>query len=170
MISNDERINLQKLVGEFESEDNTEYIRKLKHSVKIRNDIEQIERLKQGQPKQSITSEDAMKVAPFLYSNYTDIFHRVVKGDLNLDIMDKVLSILGLIETGKVDQHEGSVLVGRLLKEMYLDSAVRRADRLDEEHSSSKEDEEEKPSEGKPVSWKEFKRSSVGRSLENVEP
>jgi hypothetical protein len=165
MISNDERINLQKLVGEFESEDNTEHIRKLKHSVKIRNDIQNIERLKQGQ--QSTTSEEAMKVAPFLYSNYTDIFHRIVKGDLNLDIMDKVLTILGLIETGKVDQHEGSVLVGRLLKEMYLDSAVRRADRLDEEHGKEGEDAQPAPSEGKPVSWNEFKRRSLE---ENMEP
>lgn len=148
MISNDERINLQKLVGQFESEDNTDHIRQLKHSGKIRKDIEQIQRLKQSG---SATSDQAMEVAPFLYSNYTDIFHRVVKGDLNLDIMDKVLTILGLIETGQVDQHEGSVLVGRLLKEMYLDSAVRRADRLDEENPK------ETPMEGKPVSWKEFK-------------
>jgi len=145
MISNDERINLQKLVGQFESEDNTEHIRQLKHSGKIRKDIEQIQRLK------LVTADNAMEVAPFLYSNYTDIFHRVVKGDLNLEIMDKVLTILALIENRKVDQHEGSVLVGRLLKEMYLDSAVRRADRLDEENPK------EKPREGKAVSWKEFK-------------
>ena len=149
MISNDERINLQKLVGQFESEDNTEHIRKLKHSGKIRKDIEKIQRLN------GATLDQAMEVAPFLYSNYTDIFHRVVKGDLNLDIMDRVLTILGLIETGQVDQHEGSVLVGRLLKEMYLDSAVRRADRLDEENPK------EMPMEGKAVSWKEFKNRAV---------
>lgn len=152
MISNDERINLQKLVGQFESEDNTDHIRQLKHSGKIRKDIEQIEHLKKQQGT-TITSDQAMEVAPFLYSNYTDIFHRVVKGDLNLEIMDKVLTILGLIEKGQVDQHEGSVLVGRLLKEMYLDSAVRRADRLDEENPK------EAPMEGKSVSWKEFKSS-----------
>lgn len=158
MISNDERINLQKLVGQFESEDNTQHIRQLKHSGKIRQDIDQIQRLKLGSDV-TITSDQAMEVAPFLYSNYTDIFHRVVKGDLNLEIMDKVLSILGLIETGQVDQHEGSVLVGRLLKEMYLDSAVRRADRLDEENPK------EAPMEGKSVSWKEFKAVQQSRGV-----
>ena len=154
MISNDERINLQKLVGEFESEDNTQHIRKLKHSGKIRKDIENIQRLLLKEQGPVTLLEQAMEVAPFLYSNYTDIFHRVVKGDLNLEIMDKVLSILGMIEKGTVDQHEGSVLVGRLLKEMYLDSAVRRADRLDDENPK-----EAPPVEGKPVSWKEYKNS-----------
>lgn len=160
MISNDERVNLQKLVGQFESEDNTEHIRQLKHSHKIRKDIEQIQRFKQENGS-TITMEQGMDVAPFLYSNYTDIFHRIIKGDLNLEIMDKVLSILGLIENGQVDQHEGSVLVGRLLKELYLDSAVRRADRLDEENPK------EAPLEGKSVSWKEFKASASLRG-ENV--
>lgn len=147
MISDDERINLQKLVGEFESGDNTEHIRKLKHSRKMRSDIESLERLK-GQD-----TEAMMAAAPFLYSNYTDIFHRVVKGDLNLEIMDKVLDILAMIEDGRVDQHEGSVLVGRLLKEMYLDSAVRRADRLDDENPK------EAPVEGRSISWKDYKKA-----------
>jgi len=150
MISNEERINLQKLVGQFESEDNTEHIRHLKHSAKIRKDIESIQRL-----KPNVTTELAMQDAPFLYSNYTDIFHRVVNGDLNLDIMNKVLSILAMIEEKHVDQHEGSVLVGRLLKEMYLDSAVRRADRLDQEHPK------EAPEEGQRVTWKEFKNRTA---------
>jgi hypothetical protein len=149
MISDDERINLQKLVGEFESGDNTEHIRKLKHSGKMRLDIESIERLK-GQGTKD--TEAMMDAAPFLYSNYTDIFHRVVKGDLNLEIMDKVLGILAMIEDGRVDQHEGSVLVGRLLKEMYLDSAVRRADRLDDENPK------EAPVKGQNISWKDYKK------------
>lgn len=149
MISDDERINLQKLVGEFESGDNTDHIRKLKHSGKMRRDMENIKRLK-GQG--TTDTESMMDVAPFLYSNYTDIFHRVVKGDLNLEIMDKVLDILGMIEDERVDQHEGSVLVGRLLKEMYLDSAVRRADRLDDENPK------EAPVEGRSISWKDYKK------------
>lgn len=145
MISNNERINLQKLVGEFESDDNTASIRELKHSSLMRRDIEAIV----ANPQAA-----AMDVAPFLYANYTDIFHRVVKGDLDMSIMTKVLDILALIEDGRVDQHEGSVLVGRVLKEMFLDSAVRRADRLDIARGT-----EEPPAadEGKAVSWKEFK-------------
>jgi hypothetical protein len=150
MISNEERINLQKLVGEFESEDNTEHIRNLKHSGKIRSDIEKIQRL-----NVPVATETAMVAAPFLYANYTDIFHRVVKGDLDLAMMNKVLDVLSMIEEKRVDQHEGSVLVGRLLKDMYLDSAVRRADRLDEENPKELQEE------GKPVSWKEYQKFAV---------
>ena len=37
----------------------------------------------------------------------------------------------------KVDQHEGSVLVGKLLKELYVDSALRRSENLDKEYGST---------------------------------
>jgi hypothetical protein len=66
--------------------------------------------------------------------------------------MTKLLVILKLIEDEKVDQHEGSVMCGKVLKELYIDSATKRMDNLDKEHA------EEKPQvEVKPVSWKEYK-------------
>ena len=45
-INNNERLNLKKLVDEMDCDDNTDNIRKLKHSVLIRNDIRKIENLK----------------------------------------------------------------------------------------------------------------------------
>ena len=53
-----------------------------------------------------------------------------------------------------MDQHEGSVMVGKLLKEVYVDSALRRADNLDKQYES-----EEKPTlyDGKQISWKSYK-------------
>jgi hypothetical protein len=50
------------------------------------------------------------------------------------------------------DQHEGSFEVGKLLKKIYIDSALRKADKLDE---ANKEQEEKKPVEQ--ISWAEFK-------------
>jgi hypothetical protein len=60
---------------------------------------------------------------------------------------------LKLIEDGQVDQQEGSVMIGKYLKDLYLDSAVRKADALDQEHSGEKEP----INEGKDISWKIFK-------------
>lgn len=159
MISNKERIDLKRLVGEFDSEDNTEYIRELKHSTKILADIESLEAAKRKGDRDCSDPEllfhTCCAAAPFLFSTYTDIFTRVLKDELDLNIMRKVLAILKLIEDKTVDQHEGSVLVGRLLKEMYLDSAVRRADKLDETHTMDSKPKEE----GKVLSWKEYKNS-----------
>jgi hypothetical protein len=68
--------------------------------------------------------------------------------------MTKLLTILKMIEDEKVDQHEGSVLVGRILKELYLDSAVKRADNLDKERESEKVERVE----GKAISWRDYKK------------
>ena len=157
-INNNERLNLKKLVDEMDCEDNTENIRKLKHSVSIRNDIRNIENLKtkhtelrNSRPDEFITLCEGK--CPFLFNNYTDIFHKVVKDELDLTIMTKLLTVLKMIEDGKVGQHEGSVLVGKILKELYIDSAVKRADNIDKEYESMKV----VPIEGKKISWQEFK-------------
>ena len=38
----------------------------------------------------------------------------------------KLINVLKNIEEGDVDQHEGSVVVGKILKEMYIDSALKQ--------------------------------------------
>jgi hypothetical protein len=157
-INNNERLNLKKLVDEMDCDDNTDNIRKLKHSVLIRNDIRKIENLKTKNAELKKSKPDEFMSlceceCPFLFNNYTDIFHKVVKDELDLTIMTKLLTVLKMIEDGKVDQHEGSVLVGKILKELYIDSAVKRADNIDKEYESMKV----VPIEGKKISWQEFK-------------
>lgn len=157
-INNNERLNLKKLVDEMDCHDNTDNIRKLKHSVLIRNDIRKIENLKTNHAELKKSKPDEFVTlceieCHFLFNNYTDIFHKVVKDELDLTIMTKLLTVLKMIEDGKVDQHEGSVLVGKILKELYIDSAVKRADNIDKEYESMKV----VPIEGKKISWQEFK-------------
>jgi hypothetical protein len=60
-----------------------------------------------------------------------------------------------MIEEEKVDQHEGSVLVGKYLKELYVDSALRRADNLDNQNTHT----ETEYRESKNISWKMFKQN-----------
>lgn len=159
-ITPEERLNLKKLINETECEDNTATIRKLKHSVLIRDDIRRMERLKKEHAQLRKTDHEQFfnivhEECRFLFDNYMDIFTRCMKDEVDITIMSKLLIVLKLIEDDKLDQHDGSVMVGRYLKDLYLDSAVKRADNMDKEnaHLTAKVI----PVSGKPVSWREYK-------------
>lgn len=157
MISDAERLNLKHLINKSDCENNTEDIRKLKHSTKIRDDIRRLENLKVANPE--LRKSDPQKFeelcqqeSAFLYNHYTDLFNKVLKDELDLVIMTRLLVILKLIEDNKVDQHEASVMVGKILKELYVDSAIKRADNLDKEHA----EEVVSQVEPKKITWKQF--------------
>jgi hypothetical protein len=157
-ITNQERLNLKKLISETECDDNTEYIRKIKHSDKIRADMRVLEQLKleKDELRKSDPAEFvdlARNTCSFLFTNYTDIFNKAIKDEINIEIMERLLLILKMIEENKVDQHEGSVYVGRILKELYLDSAVKHADALDKRG----EEEKAEPIQGRDISWSDYK-------------
>jgi hypothetical protein len=165
-LSNSERLDLKKLIRESDAQDNTEYIRKVRHSMKIRDDIVVLDNLM----KKGITDEKRLKdAAPFLNENYTDIFKRMIKGEIDLEIMGRLLLILKLIEDERVDQHEGSVMVGKILKELYVDSALKNCKKRDEEQDKDQE-EPVKYKEEKPISWTEWrtKRKEIIENLEKV--
>lgn len=158
-LTDHERLNLQKMLSESDCEDNTLHIRKIKHSVRLRDDIRKLDMFKQNNV--ALRDSDnrryldlAQSECSFLYNNYTDIFNRIMKDELDLEIMTKLLIVLKLIEDGKVNQHEGSVMVGKTLKEMYVDSAIKMADHLD----SKNQIQPEAVCEGKPITWKDYKK------------
>ena len=72
--------------------------------------------------------------------------------------MWKFLDVLKLIEDGKLDQLEGSYKVGQLVKSIYLDSAVRKADKLNHEREM---DENNTRPEPKNISWAEYKKKNL---------
>ena len=153
-----DRLNLKKLIDESDCENNTENIRKLKHSTLIRDDVRKIDTLRManvGMPAEEF-SQLCQSECPFLFNNYTDIFNKMVSNELDLTIMTKLLTVLKLIEDNKVDQHEGSVMVGKILKELYIDSAVKRAENINKLHEAEKVP----PVESKKISWAQFK---IGR-------
>jgi hypothetical protein len=154
-----ERIDLKRLVAESECGDNTNNIRRLKHSAPLLGDVRKMENLKRSQPdlrSNSFPEFEALcqSECVFLFNQYTDLFNKLLKDELNLVILVKMIQVLKMIEEEKVDQHEGSVLVGKFLKELYVDSALRRAENLDKEHAG----EQVEFVEPKSVSWKEFKK------------
>ena len=156
----DERLNLKKLINANNCDDNTEQIRELKHSVKIRNDIYRMQNLKKQNARMVKNDNDRFQElcktqCSFLYNSYTDIFHKVFKDEIDMNIMSNLLNVLKQIEDGKVDQHEGSVVVGKILKELYVDSALKRCDSIN--HGI-----EQAPdhvfTESKQISWKQYKQ------------
>jgi len=156
----DEKLNLKKLMGELDYQDNTDNIRRLKHSKNIQTDVKRMNSLKIEHAEMKLTHPEGyfnimQEECRFLYVNYTDLFNRLMKDELDTTLLMKFLVVLKLIEDGQLDQQEGSVMVGKYLKELYLDSAVRKADALDEERSGEKE----APKEGKDISWKTFKHA-----------
>lgn len=155
-LTTKERLDLKRLVNETECENNTQSIRELKHSTKILNDVCILEKLKREKPLSLKTEEfitECSQKAEFLYFYYTDIFHKILKDEVDLRILSQLLRVLKLIEDGEVDQHEGSAMVGKILKEMYIDSAVRHGENLDKEH----EDEKVKKEDGRRINWRQYK-------------
>lgn len=152
-----ERLNLQKMIQANETENNTPLIRELKHSTKILEDVEMLLKIKRENIAMAKTSPEqfdnlCVNKCQFLFTNYTDIFNKVKKDEINLNILLRLLNVLHSIEEGAVDQHEGSFEVGKLLKKIYIDSALRKADKLNQD---SKTQEEQRPIES--ISWRDFK-------------
>ena len=93
--------------------------------------------------------------------NYTDIYIKMIKNELNLEILNSLLNVLKEIEDGNMDQHEGSFKVGKVLKELYIDTALRKGAKLD----AAEERRKEKANKGKPqrkvknISYADYKRS-----------
>lgn len=147
-----EKLNLQKMITENDVEDNTEVIRTYKHSDKIRKDVDTlIELIKNNKNDLDFDTQCENKCF-FIFFNYTDIYNKVKKNLLDIPTLYQFLDCLKKIEDGEQDQHEASFEIGKLLKNMYVDSALKKAERLDEEHKVVRE-------EPKSISWSEYKKS-----------
>jgi hypothetical protein len=155
-----ERLNLQNMIKEHGSENNTDKIRTLKHSLKIKDEVDVLLQLKKdyhGLAKSNPSEFDTICTSKcsFIFNNYTDIYNKVKKDEINLSILLRLLNVLHSIEEGAVDQHEGSFEVGKLLKQIYIDSALRKAEKLNEDTDTI---EAKKPVEQ--ISWSEFKKQN----------
>ncbi len=150
-----QRLQLQNMIKANNVEDQTDFIRNLKHSQIIRNDVNNMIMIKaKFRGDDAKIHEECVNECNFLFTYYTDIYNKIRKDEIDIGILNKFLDVLKRIEEGELDQHEGSFLVGTILKELYVDSALKKADKLNE-------NEEPKPEPIKPqqnVSWKQFKK------------
>ena len=77
-ITDEDRLNLKKLMNEMECENNTDKIRKLKHSSQIRDDVTTLLQFKKDNVTLFKTNYDSFlnkcrDITPFLFMNYMDI-------------------------------------------------------------------------------------------------
>lgn len=164
-MNSEERLKLQDMIQQNNVEDNTSKIRELKHSSLIRENVTAYIELKRKYPKSEndkFFRASCLKKCAFLHTHYTDLYNKLVKNELNLNILSQFLDVLGEIEEGKLDQHEGSYKVGTLLREMYVDSALRKSEQLDRRagfKGGRQNMKKPKINDGKKMSYKEFKES-----------
>ena len=153
-----DRLQLQKMIDANNVVDCTQEIRDKKHSQLIKVDVTHLMELKKKYARLSQSNPDqfdkmCLSQCSFLFTNYTDIFNKVKKDEMNLEILAQLLNVLKKIEDEKLDQHTGAYEVGKLLKEMYIDSALMKSEKLDAKHG--------KPGtpgpKPKKLSWKEYK-------------
>lgn len=157
-----DRIQLEKMIQANDAADNTSQIRDLKHSMLIHADVATLLNLKRDYARLARSNPEQFDMmcvnrCSFLFNNYTDIFNKVKKDEIDLSILGKLLGVLKMIEDGKVDQHEASVEVGKLLKQIYIDSALKKSEKLDKLHSNSGSSSSSSLPAAKKISWNQYK-------------
>ena len=155
-MDDNQRLHLQKMIAANNVEDNTGLIRKLKHSHVLREDINNLLMLKAKYPDDSdLLHLEGMSECNFLFTYYTDIYNKIRKDEIDLKILFRALDVLRDIEDGKLDQHNGAYEFGVLLKQIYVDSALKKAEKLNAE-TGEKEKEYKGPQVN--ISWSQFKQ------------
>jgi len=160
-MDENQRLHLQNMIAANNVEDQTGLIRELKHSHILRENVNNLVMLKAKYPDDADSLNlEAMSECNFLFTYYTDLYNKIRKDEIDLKILFQFIDVLAKIEEGKIDQHEGSFEVGTLLKKIYIDSALRKAEKLNAE-SDKMEPEYKGPQ--VEISWKQFKTMNSKR-------
>jgi hypothetical protein len=155
-MDDNQRLHLQKMITANNVEDNTNLIRQLKHSYILREDVNNLIMLKSKyQNDDEKIQLEGMTECNFLFTYYTDIYNKIRKDEIDLKILFKAFDVLRDIEEGKMDQHEGAFEFGNLLKKIYVDSALKKAEKLNAD-TGKKEPEYKGPQVN--ISWSQFKK------------
>jgi hypothetical protein len=159
-MDDNQRLHLQKMIAVNNVEDQTGLIRELKHSDILRENVNNLVMLKAKYlDDPAALNLEAMVECNFLFNYYTDLYNKIRKDEIDLKILFQFIEVLRKIEDGQMDQHEGSYEVGLLLKKIYVDSALRKAEKLnavtgvvEPEYKGPQVD----------ISWKQFKMMNKG--------
>lgn len=157
-MNDEQRIHLHKMISANNVEDQTDMIRDLKHSEILRREVNTLAMLKAKHKNDTeLVSMEAMVECNFLFTYYTDLYNKIRKDEIDLEILHKFIDALKSIEMGEMDQHEASYEVGLLLKKIYVDSALKKAEKRDAETGKT---EPEFKGPQVDISWKNFKRGN----------
>jgi len=126
-MDSNERKMLDKMLQESDFQDNTHTIRNMKHSELIKQDVNKLLKFKQEYSNindLTIYKKVCTTECRFLVKNYKKIFDKLVDDELELGIMLLLIKTLRKIEDGELDQTEGSVEIGKILKQIYIDKVI----------------------------------------------
>jgi hypothetical protein len=152
------RLQLQKMIKSNNVSDQTQLIRNLKHSSILRSDIQNLILLKKKYAYDvDLLNVEAISECNFLWTHYTDLYNKIKKDEIDLKILFEFLDVLKKIEDGVLDQHEGSYEVGILLKKIYVDSALKKAEKLDKINNEKDTDKNIIIKPQVSISWKQYK-------------
>ncbi len=163
-----ERLELEKMVNENNVEDCTESIRNKRHSKPLRNSIKTMKLLMLKNKTLRRSNPDAFyamlaEKCSFLFNNYTDIFNRIKKDELDLSIFDNFIDILEKIENNELDQHDGSFEVGKILKSIYIDSALKKTANIDKKRKMEEDaaTATTRVAPTKNITWQQYKKQNL---------
>jgi hypothetical protein len=149
-----QKLQLNQMINDNNVEDRTSQIRELKHSEILRREVNELVLIKRKYEDPEEVNLEGMINCNFLFTYYTDIYNKVRKDEIDYAILFQFLDVLKKIEEGQLDQHEGSYEVGVLLKKLYIDSALKKADKLDAQYNNAPDS---PVREVMDISWKSYK-------------
>jgi len=146
-----EVLKLNDMIKEGDCVDNTDSIRKLKHSSIITQNLNTLLRIKKKYKDQHVVDikeldNECLKECRFLFDNYTSIYNKLLRDQIDLKVFYKFLFYLKKIEDGELTFYQASYEIGTLLKNMYVDPIIEEKDK-----------DKEKERQVKPISWNEYK-------------
>ena len=152
-----QKLQLQDMIQANGTQDQTGLIRNLKHSRILRQEVDNLLliRAKYRNESPEFINNECMNECNFLFTYYTDIYNKVRKDEIDLGILNRFFDMLEQVENGSLNQHEASFQVGTILKELYVDSALKKAEKLD---ALSPVEQKRAPINN--MSWSDYKKKS----------
>tara|TARA_B100000963_G_scaffold213928_1_gene186524 strand:- start:1770 stop:2270 length:501 start_codon:yes stop_codon:yes gene_type:complete len=159
-IDDETRLKFNELLKESDASDNTEKIRKLKHSSKIKEQVSIMMDIKRRYSRLDKNTLDKMidTQCNWLFTHYFNLFNKLKKDELDIQILGQFVNALKAVEDGNMDQHEASVRVGQILKKLYIDSALKK----DKKEEAKRERQRKKKKNRKnQLTWSQFKKLNI---------
>ena len=160
-IDDETRLKFNELLKESDAADNTEKIRRLKHSSKIKEQISIMLDIKRRYTRLDKNTLYKMidTQCNWLFTNYFNLFNKLKKDELDIQILGQFVNALKAVEDGNMDQHEASIKVGQILKKLYIDSALKK-DKKEEAKRERQRKKKPMNRKGK-LTWEQYKKLNL---------
>ena len=98
-------------------------IRERAHAKSLDAALDRIAELHAQHPAEDV-ERLATEQCRILYDDYPRFFTKAIKHPEEIETLRSMVKVIRQIETGELDQHSGSVVVGTMLKERFVDATA----------------------------------------------